>query len=242
MFSSWKSLWARVNLLSTRLLTTLILYLYGWYEWKFRKRANYVGLWHQLSFYSVSISDVQNIKKPYFPFRFLFYSKLNFVIVAIKDVFDCVDLIKGDRCYNVVCISEIKRRLKGERRYTLWFQVIYENICGYGAQWWALRKAKFCSKEVPWKLNVELIEKVDFDSNLSICEKWNCIKWNYFVAWTVYKIFHFFDKFKNIFYTWNRSCYVIWNNFVIEGSKTVRWTHTKRNDKSKGTIRFVYFG
>ena len=52
-----------------------------------------------ISFYDVSISDDQNIKEAYFSFRF-FYSKLNFVIVAIEGAFDCADFIKGGRRYN----------------------------------------------------------------------------------------------------------------------------------------------
>ena len=72
-----------------------------------------------ISFYDVSISDDQNIKEAYFPFRFFLYSKFNFVFVAIKDVFDCVDFIKGDRRNIVVHISVIKRKLKREGGYTL---------------------------------------------------------------------------------------------------------------------------
>ena len=71
-----------------------------------------------ISFYAVFISDNHNIKEAYFPLRLFFYGELNFVIVAIEDTLDCVDFVRGDRRYNVVDISVIKRKPKGERGYT----------------------------------------------------------------------------------------------------------------------------
>ena len=80
--------------------------------------------------YIFSISNNKNIQKTNSIVWFFFYCKLYFVIITLKNIFDCGNFITRYRCYNVVHVSKIKRGLKRERGFTVYSQVLHNNVSG----------------------------------------------------------------------------------------------------------------